>query len=182
MTYADLTTDASRHNLGFVLQQQTSSNQWVLVQAGSRFLSAAKARYAIIELEMLAVVWAANKCKVFLMGLQDFQVITDHNPLISILNNHRLDEIENPRLQRLKTKLMAFNFTAKWCKGSTNSAPNALSRNPVWEPCQADALAEYDEENLPESSAAEVKALLDEHGHDNARMQELQEHSQKDEA
>ena len=29
-------------------------------------------------------------------------VITDHHPLVSILNHHRLDEIENPRLQRLK--------------------------------------------------------------------------------
>ena len=125
------------------------------------------------------MVWAANKCKVFLMGLQDFQVITDHDPLIPIL---RLDEIENPRLQRLKTKLMAFNFTAKWYKGSANSAPDALSCNPVWELCQADALAEYDEENLPEPSAAEVRALLDEHSHDNAQMQEQQEHSQKDEA
>ena len=44
---------------------------------------------------MLAVRWAANKCKMFLMGLQDFQVITDHNPLMPI-NNHRLNEIETP--------------------------------------------------------------------------------------
>ena len=65
---------------------------------------------------------------------------------------------------------MAFNFTAKWCKGSTNSAPDTLLCNPVWEPCQADALAEYDEENLPEPSAAEVRVLQVEHSHDNARM------------
>ena len=67
---------------------------------------------------------------------------------------------------------MAFNFTAKWCKGSNNSTPDALSRNSVWELCQADALAEYDEENLPEPSAAEVRALLDEHSYNNARMQD----------
>ena len=68
------------------------------------------------------------------MGLQNFQVITDHNPLIPILNSHRLDEIDNPRLQRLKTKLMAFNLTAKWCKGDTNRASDALSHYPVWKP------------------------------------------------
>ena len=175
-----LCTDASRQGLGFILQQQSPTGQWVLVQAGSRFLSEAESRYAIIELEMLAVAWAANKCKTFLMGLQNFQVITDHNPLIPILNSHRLDEIDNPRLQRLKTKLMAFNLTAKWCKGDTNKAPDALSRYPVWEPQKADALAEYDEENLPEVSAAEIRAIVSEDAQDNIRVQELRDQAKRD--
>ena len=70
---------------------------------GSRFLSDTESRYAIIELEMLAVCWAIQRCHLFLAGLQHFQVVTDHNPLIPILNSHRLDEIENPRLQCLRT-------------------------------------------------------------------------------
>ena len=177
-----LCTDASRQGLGFILQQQSPTGQWVLVQAGSRFLSEAESRYAVIELEMLAVAWAANKCKTFLMGLQNFQVITDHNPLISILNNHRLDEIDNPRLQQLKTKLMAFNLTAKWCKGDTNRAPDALSRYPVWKPHQSDSLAEYDEDNLPGLSAAEIRAIVNEDNHSNIRMQELRDHAKTDEA
>ena len=90
-----LCTDASRQGLGFVLQQKTAK-QWTLIQAGSRFLSDAETRYAVIELEMLAVSWAIAKCRLFLAGLQHFQIITDHNPLISILNTRRLDEIENP--------------------------------------------------------------------------------------
>ena len=31
-------------------------------QAGSHFLSDAETRYAVIELEMLAVTWAITKC------------------------------------------------------------------------------------------------------------------------
>ena len=177
-----LCTDASRQGLGFILQQQSPTGQWVLVQAGSRFLSEAESRYAVIELEMLAVAWAANKCKTFLMGLQNFQVITDHNPLIPILNSHRLDEVDNPRLQRLKTKLMAFNLTAKWCKGDTNRAPDALSRYPVWKPHQSDSLAEYDEDNLPGLSAAEIRAIVNEDNHSNIWMQELRDHAKMDEA
>ena len=103
--------------------------QWTLVQVGSHFLSSAESRYAIIELEMLAVAWTVMKCKTFLAGLQHFKVITDHNLLIPILNGHRLDEIENPRLQHLCTRLMAFNFIAEWCKGAKNQAPDALSCN-----------------------------------------------------
>ena len=114
-----LCTDASRQGIGFILQQQSPTEQWSLVQAGSRFLSEAESRYAVIELEMLAVAWAAIKCKIFLAGLQTFQIITDHSPLIPILNSHCLDEIENPRLQRLRHRLMAYNFKAVWCKGNS---------------------------------------------------------------
>ena len=134
-------TDASRRGLGFVLQQK-SNDTWVLVQAGSRFLSDPESRYAIIELELLAVSWAIIKCNLFLAGLPHFTVVTDHDPLVPILNNHRLDEIENPRLQRLKTRVMAYNFTAEWVKGSLNNAPDALSRNPVSDPEPTDMLAE----------------------------------------
>ena len=49
-----LCTDASRQGLGFVLQQR-DGDTWLLVQAGSRFLSSAESRYAVIELELLAV-------------------------------------------------------------------------------------------------------------------------------
>ena len=83
-----LCTDASRQGLGFVLQQLVGET-WVLVQAGSRFLSDAESRYAVIELEMLAVSWAISKCRLFLAGLPQFIVITDHHPLVPILNTHR---------------------------------------------------------------------------------------------
>ena len=81
--------------LCFVLQQK-SNDTWVLIQAGSRFLSDPESRYAIIELELLAVSWA--KWNLFLAGLPHFTVVTDHHPLVLI----RLDEIENPCLQRLR--------------------------------------------------------------------------------
>ena len=79
-----LCTDASRQGLGFVLQQQNGGN-WALIQAGSRFLSDAESR------ELLAVSWVITKCKLFLAGLPHFTVVTDHHPLIPILNSHRLD-------------------------------------------------------------------------------------------
>ena len=82
---------------------------------------------SVIELELLAVAWAIMKCKLFLAGLPHFTVITDHHPLIPILNSHRLDEIENPRIQRLKARIMAYNFTAEWVKGTLNNAPDSLS-------------------------------------------------------
>ena len=85
----------------------------------------------------------SHEVKVFLERLQHFTVITDHNPLIPILNSHRLDGIENPRLQRLSTRIMAYNLTAEWCKGTQNQAPDALSRSPVDEPQAEDIFCKW---------------------------------------
>ena len=113
------------------------------VQAGSRFLTDTESRYTIIELECLAVAWAVKKCNIFFSGLDHFTVVTDHNPLVPILNNHQLDEIENPRLQRLRTNLMAYNFTTQWLKGKDDHAADALSRHPHQAPNADDNLAEH---------------------------------------
>ena len=75
----------------------------------------------MVELELLAVVWALKKCRIFLQGLQHFKVVTDHRPLIPILNDYTLDAVENPRLQRLKEKTSLCNFTAVWKKGKNTS-------------------------------------------------------------
>jgi len=79
--------------MGFVLQQLATDGKWHLVQAGSHCLKEAESQYAVIELERLAVTWAIWKFTMFLTGLPQFEVWTDHNPLVPILNNHRLDEI-----------------------------------------------------------------------------------------
>ena len=61
-----LHTDASRRQgLRFVLTQKKPDNTWRTVQAGSRFLSGAESRYAVIELELLGVAWAVTKCSLF---------------------------------------------------------------------------------------------------------------------
>ena len=106
-----------------------------------RFLTDTESWYATIKLEMLAVCWAVIKSNLFLAGLQHFSIITDHNPLvpIAIISNRCLDEIENLHLQRLKSKLMAYNFTIEWIKDKKNDAPDALSRNLVSDPENTDS-------------------------------------------
>ena len=167
-----LCTDASRKGLGFILQQKQDEN-WVLVQAGSRFLSDAESRYAVIELELLGVTWAITKCKIFLAGMPHFTVVTDHHPLVPILNSYRLDEIENPRLQRMKSKIMAYNFSATWIKGVLNHAPDALSRNPVSDPQPSELLAE----NI--ATCAEVRALTTS-THESLRLTDLRQRADED--
>ena len=83
----------------------------------------------------------------------------DHNPLIPILNHHRLDEIENSCLQRLQTRIMGYNFTAEWLKGSNNSASDALSRSPVSDPAPHNILAELGILNQPDISISKIRVI-----------------------
>jgi hypothetical protein len=94
-----LLTDASRlKGLGFALVQTNPDGSTSLVQCGSRFLTDAETRYAVCELESLAIQWSVYKCRLYLLGL-NFTVITDHKSLIGIFRGSNLDAIENPRLQ-----------------------------------------------------------------------------------
>ena len=84
--------------------------------------------YAMVELELLAVVWAMRKCQIYLQGLSSFELIVDHKPLESILNTQTLNMVDNPRIQRFKEKLIAFIFHTTWRKGKEHVIPDALSR------------------------------------------------------
>ena len=140
-----LETDAARSGgLGYCLLQQDAAGRWRLIQCGSRFLSDAESRYAVIELELLALAWACKKCSIYLGGMQRFEVLTDHRPLIPILNSKSLAEIENPRLQRLRERLAPFNLLAIWRQGKLHAIPDALSRAPVDDPAPEDEEAERD--------------------------------------
>ena len=143
-----LLTDASRLNgLGYVMQQ-LHGDTWKLVQAGSRFITDTESAYSMVELELLAAVWAMKKLRHFLLGIQ-FELVVDHQPLLSILNDKTLDMIDSPRIQRLKEKTAPFIFQTKWVKGSGHHAADALSRCPTANPTEEDIVAgKVDEHNL----------------------------------
>ena len=135
-----LQTDASRlKGLGFALLQN-HGDRWKITQAGSRFTTDTESRYAMVELELLAVVWAIRKCRIYLQELPHFDVVVDHKPLESILNNQTMDMIDNPRIQRLKEKLSGYTFQTIRKKGKDHIIPDALSRAPCRDPTQEDLI------------------------------------------
>ena len=58
-------------------------------------------------------------------------VLTDHKPLCKLFGDRSLDEIENPRLLRLKEKTMRWQFRIAHVPGEENAVADATSRNPV---------------------------------------------------
>ena len=128
-----LYSDASRlKGLRYVIAQVVDG-QFKLIKCGSRFLLPAESKYSTTELEFLGIVWGYQKCLTecpHLTGMENFTVITDHRPLHSILNNQTLEQVTSPRIQRLKERLMRYNFTTEWRQGRNHHLPDALSRHP----------------------------------------------------
>ena len=132
-------TDASRLNgIGFALVQfdpihADTKKQFSLVQWVSSSLTSAQDNYATIELECLAIQYTLSKSEFYLCGLPNFQVWTDHRPLIGIFNKP-LHMLNNQRLIHIKEKLLDFSFAVMWGPGKTHYIADALRCYPVFGP------------------------------------------------
>ena len=116
------------------------------MQCASRHVTETEARYSATEIELLAVVWAVHKARLFLAGA-DFQLLVDHKPLIPILNAKTLDELTSPRIVRLREKLTPFRFVAQWRPGADHKVADCLSRHPVSAPDPDDKAGEEEIEH-----------------------------------
>ena len=83
---------------------------WRITLAGSRFLNGAEERYAAVEGEALAIAWGLQHTKYFTQGCDNLLVVTDHKPLVKILGDRTLDEIDNSRLFCLKQRTLPWRF------------------------------------------------------------------------
>ena len=135
-----LMTDWSKTGIGFWLLQKhcecrklspgCCQDGWRITLAGSRFLSSAERNYAPIEGEALGVAWSLEQTRFFTMGCDELLVVVDHKPLIKLLGDRRLDEINNPRLFRLKQRTLMWKFQMEYQPGVHNHFADAVSRRP----------------------------------------------------
>ena len=180
-----LQVDASRlKGLGFVLKQ-LSGGEWKTVQAGSRFLSEAETRYAMVELELLAIVWSCHKTRMLIEGLSknNFTIWTDHMPLVPILSKYTLPQITNKRLQRLRMKIDHLSFNIEWVKGKENIEADSLSRGPCAAATKEDELDEEDGTSGKEKIAKICLNLTEINSNENsdARLKEISDAAESDE-
>ena len=123
-----LSTDASSYGLGAAILQQVNG-VWKPVAYASRALTTAEARYAQIEKEALAICWACDKFHYYLAG-REFQVETDHKPLIPVLGSKELAKLPL-RVQRFRLKMMAYSYRISYTPGEKLVLADALSRAPL---------------------------------------------------
>ena len=152
----ELFSDASRHfGLGYLLVQRKKDNGLALIDCQSRSVTPTESRYSITELELLGIVWAVKRSDYFLRGIKHFTIVTDHRPLVGLFRK-QLNEIDNPRLLRLREKLLGFVFSVVWTPGRSHQMADALSRSPAFSAPEIDPILPNDP---PPHCVAHLRAL-----------------------
>ena len=95
---------------------------------GSRFTSHAESNYAPTEGEALAIADSLHRARYYTLFCPNLVICTDHKPLLGILNDRSLEQIDNPRGARLKEKTLTWRFTVLYLPGRKHGAADCLSR------------------------------------------------------
>jgi hypothetical protein len=123
-----IATDASNTGIGGVLYQPTDSNYTMtstnIVAILSYKLTQCQLNYPVYKKELFAIVHALRKFHQYVWGTSDLIIITDHKPLIHILQSEKL----SPSVQQWLDVLLDYKFHIIHRPGITNIIPDHLSR------------------------------------------------------
>ena len=123
-----VTTDASPVGIGAVLEQKQEDGQYRPVHYASHKLTPLESRCSQFEREALAVKWS---CEIFFLYIHgnDFEICTDHKPLITVLGPHL--KPPSARIERWMLYMQQFKYSIRHIPGRENAA-DALSRLPIY--------------------------------------------------
>ena len=99
-----ISSDWSKTGIGFFLRQQhcqcptlqgpeCGEGHWKLIFAGSRFTTDAESWYAPVEGEALALMYALQSCRMFVLGCPNLLISVDHKPLVPIFGDNHLRKL-----------------------------------------------------------------------------------------
>lgn len=118
-----LYTDASQYAVGAILVQDSPEGEEKVIAYLSHSLSETQRRWASIEREAFAVVYALKKLHVYLWGAR-FEIHTDHKPLTSLFRA----EIKNTKVQRWAIQIAEYGAPILYHPGKKNIRADMLSR------------------------------------------------------
>ena len=132
-----LAIDWSKQGLGFFLMQKwcectllrpdCCQGGWKLILAGGRFTKPAESRYSLVKGECLAVSDALFEARHFVLGCPNLIVAVDHKPLLGILNDKSVADIDNPRLLMLMSQ-GKFIMDPTTCLGRGNMISSIIKK------------------------------------------------------
>ena len=125
----EVLVDASPVGLGAILTQRGDNNQVSVVTLASRSLTPVEQRYSQTEREALAVTWGILHFHLYLYGSQ-FQVTTDHKPLVPLFNTPTSKAPTRIHVERWILKLQEYNYKVVYQPGKLNPA-DYMSRHPL---------------------------------------------------
>jgi hypothetical protein len=119
-------TDASKLGISSVLTQESESGEMLVVSTASRVLTEIERRYSTCEQELLAVVYALQKFRIYVTG-HAVTVYSD-NKALSFLKRCNLT---SGRVTRWIMQLQEYDLTVVHISGANNFFADTLSRNPA---------------------------------------------------
>ncbi|GFT44426.1 transposon Tf2-11 polyprotein [Trichonephila clavipes] len=159
----EIHTDASIDGLDAVLLQKSiHDNQFHPVFYMSKKTSDHERKYTSFELEVLAVVEALKKFRIYVLGTS-FKIITDCDALVKTLSKKEL----NPRIARWALYLQEFNYTIEHRTGSKMAHVDALSRPPHCMLIQNSVHLQFLKAQQADDKITTIKTLLETTPHDN---------------
>ena len=118
-----LYTDACDYAIGAILCQKDEVGVERPVVYLSKQLSDTQRRWATIEKEAYAVVYALKQLRPYLWGAE-YRTFTDHKPLTSLFTK----DLNNTKIQRWAVLLAEYNCRVEYHKGKLNIRADMLSR------------------------------------------------------
>ncbi|GFV87878.1 transposon Tf2-9 polyprotein [Trichonephila clavipes] len=119
-------------------------------------------KYTSFDLEVLAVVEALKKFRIYVLGTS-FKIITNCDALVKTLSKKEL----NPRIARWELYLQEFNYTIEHRTGSKIAHVDALSRPPHCMLIQNSVHLQFIKAQQADDQITAIKTLLKTTPHDN---------------
>ena len=102
---SDWSTDGTRYIVYQVLCECVKADKPVeqincciekgrIINCGATFNSGAESQFAPVEGELLGIAKALHKSRYYISGHRNIHIVTDHKPLVSLMENTELNEVQ----------------------------------------------------------------------------------------
>ncbi|GFS59564.1 transposon Tf2-6 polyprotein [Trichonephila clavipes] len=152
----ELHTDACKQGYGTILLQEAEDGKLHPVYYMSKKTNTAEEKYDSYELEVLAIINALKKFRVYLLG-QHFKIVTDCSAFQKTMQKKKLIT----RIARWALQLEEFDYEIEHRAGSRMKHVDALSRYPVMMVCNDTLTSKLKKAQEEDDNIQTLKSLLE---------------------